>query len=35
MKCHYLETGSGATEFVAPEIISLVKQELQVPLIVG
>ncbi len=35
MKRHYLETGSGATEFVAPEIISLVKQELQVPLIVG
>ncbi|MFD0990276.1 geranylgeranylglyceryl/heptaprenylglyceryl phosphate synthase [Mariniflexile jejuense] len=35
MKLIYLEAGSGAKEPVNPEIISLVKQELQVPLIVG
>ena len=35
MKMIYLEAGSGATHSVTPEIISLVKQELQIPLIVG
>ncbi|TXD83698.1 geranylgeranylglyceryl/heptaprenylglyceryl phosphate synthase [Subsaximicrobium wynnwilliamsii] len=31
----YLETGSGATHPVPPEIISFVKQDLNIPLIVG
>lgn len=35
MKLIYLEAGSGAKEPVSEEIISLVKQELQIPLIVG
>jgi len=35
MKLIYLEAGSGATEAVNAEIISAVKQELTIPLIVG
>ena len=35
MKLIYLEAGSGAKEPVSKDIISLVKQELQIPLIVG
>ncbi|MFG6686908.1 geranylgeranylglyceryl/heptaprenylglyceryl phosphate synthase [Mariniflexile sp. HNIBRBA6329] len=35
MKMIYLEAGSGATHPVTSEIITLVKQELQIPLIVG
>ena len=35
MKLMYLEAGSGAKEPVSKNIISLVKQELQIPLIVG
>lgn len=35
MKLIYLEAGSGAKEPVSQEIINLVKQELQIPLIVG
>ena len=35
MKMIYLEAGSGATHPVTPEIISFVKQEVQIPLIVG
>lgn len=35
MKLIYLEAGSGASEPINSEIISLVKQELQIPLIVG
>ncbi|CAH8284553.1 putative glycerol-1-phosphate prenyltransferase [Mariniflexile fucanivorans] len=35
MKLIYLEAGSGAKYAVTTEIISLVKQELQIPLIVG
>lgn len=35
MKLIYLEAGSGAKEPVSNEIIGLVKQELQIPLIVG
>lgn len=35
MKLIYLEAGSGATHPIEPEIISAVKQELNIPLIVG
>jgi putative glycerol-1-phosphate prenyltransferase len=35
MKLIYLEAGSGATHPVNPEIISTVKQDLSIPLIVG
>jgi putative glycerol-1-phosphate prenyltransferase len=35
MKLMYLEAGSGATHPITPEIISLVKQDLKIPLIVG
>jgi len=35
MKLIYLEAGSGATHPITPEIISSVKRELQIPLIVG
>lgn len=35
MKLIYLEAGSGATHPIEPEIISTVKQELNIPLIVG
>lgn len=35
MKLIYLEAGSGATHSIEPDIISKVKQELTVPLIVG
>lgn len=35
MKLMYLEAGSGASEPVSKAIISLVKQELQIPIIVG
>jgi len=35
MKLIYLEAGSGAKEPVSKDTISLVKQELQIPLIVG
>lgn len=35
MKLIYLEAGSGATHAIEPEIISKVKQELTIPLIVG
>ncbi len=35
MKLIYLEAGSGAKEPVTPEIISSVKRELNIPLIVG
>lgn len=35
MKLMYLEAGSGAKEPVSKNIINLVKQELQIPLIVG
>jgi len=35
MKLIYLEAGSGATHAIEAEIISKVKQELQIPLIVG
>ena len=35
MKLIYLEAGSGAKEPVTPQIISLVKGELEIPLIVG
>lgn len=35
MKLIYLEAGSGATYPVEPEIISAVKEELSIPLIVG
>lgn len=35
MKCVYLEAGSGATEPINSEIIEAVKNELQIPLIVG
>lgn len=35
MKLIYLEAGSGATHPITPEIISSVKNELQIPLIVG
>lgn len=35
MKLIYLEAGSGAKEPIAPQTINLVKQELQIPLIVG
>ncbi|WP_179343290.1 geranylgeranylglyceryl/heptaprenylglyceryl phosphate synthase [Winogradskyella ursingii] len=35
MKLIYLEAGSGATHAIEPEIISKVKQELKIPLIVG
>jgi putative glycerol-1-phosphate prenyltransferase len=35
MKLIYLEAGSGATHAIEPQIISKVKQELNVPLIVG
>ncbi|AJR02670.1 phosphoglycerol geranylgeranyltransferase [Siansivirga zeaxanthinifaciens] len=35
MKMIYLEAGSGATHPVTPEIIYFVKQEVQIPLIVG
>lgn len=35
MKLIYLEAGSGATHPISPEIISRVKKELQIPLIVG
>ncbi|MBP0904770.1 geranylgeranylglyceryl/heptaprenylglyceryl phosphate synthase [Mariniflexile gromovii] len=35
MKLIYLEAGSGAKEPVNPKIISLVKQELKIPLIIG
>lgn len=35
MKLIYLEAGSGAKHAVTPEIISSVKLELQIPLIVG
>ena len=35
MKLIYLEAGSGATHPITPEIISRVKNELQIPLIVG
>ncbi|MHA7842144.1 MAG: phosphoglycerol geranylgeranyltransferase [Winogradskyella sp.] len=35
MKLIYLEAGSGATHPIEPEIISAVKQELSIPLIVG
>ena len=35
MKLIYLEAGSGATQPIEPEIISRVKKELNIPLIVG
>jgi len=35
MKLIYLEAGSGATHPITPEIISRVKNELQIPLVVG
>lgn len=35
MKLMYLEAGSGATEHITTEIISAVKKELNIPLIVG
>ncbi len=35
MKLIYLEAGSGAIEAISPEIISHVKKELNIPLIVG
>ena len=35
MKIIYLEAGSGATHPITPEIISNVKKELRIPLIVG
>jgi len=35
MKLIYLEAGSGAAHPITPEIISKVKNELQIPLIVG
>ncbi len=35
MKLMYLEAGSGATHPIEPEIISKVKQQLNIPLIVG
>ena len=35
MKIIYLEAGSGATHPITPEIISHVKKELKIPLIVG
>ena len=35
MKLIYLEAGSGATHPITPEIITSVKSELQIPLIVG
>ena len=35
MKLIYLEAGSGATHPITPEIISKVKKELHIPLIVG
>lgn len=35
MKCIYLEAGSGAVDPINPKIIRAVKQELQIPLIVG
>jgi len=35
LKLVYLEAGSGATHPITPEIISKVKNELQIPLIVG
>ena len=35
MKLIYLEAGSGATHPIESEIISKVKQELNIPLIVG
>jgi phosphoglycerol geranylgeranyltransferase len=35
MKLIYLEAGSGATHSIEPEIISRVKQDLKIPLIVG
>ena len=35
MKIIYLEAGSGATHPITPEIISNVKKELKIPLIVG
>ncbi|GAB4158911.1 MAG: geranylgeranylglyceryl/heptaprenylglyceryl phosphate synthase [Winogradskyella sp.] len=35
MKIIYLEAGSGATHPIEPEIISAVKEELSIPLIVG
>lgn len=35
MKLIYLEAGSGATHAIEPQIISEVKQELRIPLIVG
>ncbi|OUR91571.1 geranylgeranylglyceryl/heptaprenylglyceryl phosphate synthase [Flavobacteriales bacterium 34_180_T64] len=35
MKLIYLEAGSGATHSIPDEIVSAVKQDLQVPLIVG
>lgn len=35
MKLLYLEAGSGATHPITPEIISAVKQEIKIPLIIG
>lgn len=35
MKCIYLEAGSGAIDPISSEIIHAIKQELQIPLIVG
>jgi geranylgeranylglyceryl phosphate synthase family protein len=35
MKLIYLEAGSGATHPIEPNLISKVKQELKIPLIVG
>ena len=35
MKLIYLEAGSGANEPISNKIINMVKQELQIPLIVG
>jgi geranylgeranylglyceryl phosphate synthase family protein len=35
MKLIYLEAGSGATHPIEPKLISKVKQELMIPLIVG
>lgn len=35
MKLIYLEAGSGATHPIEPEIISAVKEELSIPLIIG
>ncbi len=35
MKLMYLEAGSGATHPITPEIISKVKKELRIPLLVG